>query len=281
MSYDIFKFGALYLGDKAQPVPKQSFLLGDIPQYAGESRISIKPETDKKTIFWIKPSGMNLLIADRVLLANINWGSLNRAGFVAGKGLSVGGLNFRCRLLRVGASEDVPNEWDKALDIVGEEDSVWHWKQSYFWGAEKDDFEGHAVRGWMSARYRSRASTKSMLASVGFRPALDFLDISKSASNCRLDGTEFRLSSIPGSKGFCPVLQPTKNDVFADISDGAQVKMYSFMEGQHPVCIGERVKTSVKLTLTDRYFGDEFLVPWTISNGVAVASRSLFSKSKG
>ena len=54
--------------------------------------------------------------------------------------------------------------------------------------------------------------------------------------------------------------------------------MYSFMEGQHPVCIGERVKTPVKLTLTDRYFGDEFLVPWTISNGVAVASQSLFHK---
>lgn len=30
-----------------------------------------------------------------------------------------------------------------------------------------------------------------------------------------------------------------------------------------------------QLEITDRYYGDKFLIPWTISNGVAVADKSL------
>lgn len=51
--------------------------------------------------------------------------------------------------------------------------------------------------------------------------------------------------------------------------------MYTFMESGHPICFGEPVKDAAKLTLTDRYFGDEYLIPWTISNGVAVANQAL------
>lgn len=44
----------------------------------------------------------------------------------------------------------------------------------------------------------------------------------------------------------------------------------------------EPVKDPSKLTLTDRYFGDEYLVPWVISNRVAVAKQSLFcEQNKG
>lgn len=34
-----------------------------------------------------------------------------------------------------------------------------------------------------------------------------------------------------------------------------------------------------QLELTDRYYGDEYLIPWTISNGVAVADKSLLIKT--
>lgn len=51
--------------------------------------------------------------------------------------------------------------------------------------------------------------------------------------------------------------------------------MYTLMENGRPVHMDEPVKDPSKLTLTDRYYGDEFLAPWVISNGVAVASQSL------
>lgn len=51
--------------------------------------------------------------------------------------------------------------------------------------------------------------------------------------------------------------------------------MYAFTEDGRPIHMDEHIKDPTKLTLTDRYFGDEYLVPWVISNGVAVASRSL------
>lgn len=52
--------------------------------------------------------------------------------------------------------------------------------------------------------------------------------------------------------------------------------MYTFLNNGHPIPFGEPVKDASKLTLTDRYFGDEYLIPWTISNGIAVASHLLF-----
>lgn len=51
--------------------------------------------------------------------------------------------------------------------------------------------------------------------------------------------------------------------------------MYALTENGRPVHMDEQVKDITKLTLTDRYYGDEYLVPWVISNGVAVASQSL------
>lgn len=47
------------------------------------------------------------------------------------------------------------------------------------------------------------------------------------------------------------------------------------MEDERPIHMDEPVKDPSKLTLTDRYYGDEYLVSWVISNGVAVAAKSL------
>ena len=48
--------------------------------------------------------------------------------------------------------------------------------------------------------------------------------------------------------------------------------MYTFTENGWPIHMDEPVKDPSKLTLTDRYFGDEYLVLWVVSNGIAVAS---------
>lgn len=56
--------------------------------------------------------------------------------------------------------------------------------------------------------------------------------------------------------------------------------MYTLMENGHPIHMDEQVRSVTKLTLTDHYFGDEFLIPWVISNGVAVVNQSLPQQEK-
>ena len=281
MGCDIFKFGTLYLGDKAQHFPEKPAVNGDIPQYDGSSTISISPVTrEEEPITWIKPYGINILIADRVLLAKVSWKDLNRNGFVNGKEIVIEGQHFRCRLLHVGNTEDVPNEWDKVLDATNENNALWHWKDMYFWGSDVPILRAstRAVRGWVSARYWDYNSATNRYVYVGFRPVLEPLASDNIAPNCQLDGVYFQLRSIPGGEGFCPVLQPTQKNIFGSIPTGHQVQMYTFMEDGRPVHLDEAVKDVSKLMLTDRYFGDEYLATWTISNGVAIASKTLIQQ---
>ena len=112
---------------------------------------------------------------------------------------------------------------------------------------------------------------------MGFRPALEPLPSDTPTPNIKLDDIDFQLTSLPGGN-FCPILQPVNKDVFSDIMVGSEVRMYTFLNNGHPIPFGEPVKDASKLTLTDRYFGDEYLVPWTISNGVAVVNKSLIKQ---
>ena len=102
MGYDIFTFGALYLGDEVQYIPQQLSSGGDVPRYDSKSAISIGPAPQQEAISWIKPYGQSLLIADRILLAQVSWNDLDKNGFIAGKMVSLNGCRFRCRLLQVG-----------------------------------------------------------------------------------------------------------------------------------------------------------------------------------
>ena len=281
MGYDIFKFGALYLGDKAQHVPERPTINGDIPQYDGSSTISISPVTrEEEPITWIKPYGINILVADRVLLAKVSWEDLDKNGFVNGKEIVIEGQHFRCRLLHVGNTEDVPNEWDNILDATNENNALWHWKMC-FWGSDVSTFgvSSRAVRGYHSARswYCYYATTRSVY--VGFRPVLEPLASDNLVFNCTLDEQDFCWSTIPNGKGFCPILQPTQKNVFANVPNRQQVRMYTLLKKGRPVRMDinrkSKYQDASQLKLTDRYFGDEYLVPWVISNGVTVASQAL------
>lgn len=276
MGYDIFTFGTLYLGDEVQYIPQQLSSGGDVPRYDSKSAISIGPAPQQEAISWIKPYGQSLLIADRILLAQVSWNDLDKNGFIAGKMVSLNGCRFRCRLLQVGEKTDTPNEWDKALDATSENDALWYWYEMFFWGANKLNHiqTARVVRGFSSARHLSSYHVETRSIFIGFRPVLEPLSLGISILDCRLDGIDFRLSSIPGGEGFCPVLQPIQ-DVFAGIPTETEVAMYTFMDGQRPIHVGESIRDPAKLTLTDRYFGDEYLVPWVISNGVTVASQAL------
>lgn len=282
MKYDIFQFGSLCLNNTAMDVPQNPIWGGgDVPLYYGDASISIKQTARAKGITWVKPHGLNLFIADRVLLNRASWDVLNRNGFVKGKEIVINGHWFRCRLPYVGETQMAQNEWDTALTIAGEKDSLWNCSNMYFWGAESslDDPELRAIRGWNSARYWGSTGPKNF--NIGFRPVLEPLGSVVGISNCKLEGTDFRLGSIPGGEGFCLILQPAVYDIFADIPNGSRVRMYTFMEDGSPIHIDGGFKDATKLKLTDRYFGDEYLVPWVISNGVAVASQSLLPCAKG
>lgn len=277
MDYNLFKFGAVWVAGKPQFIPKHS-TPGNVPWYDEVSVVAIGPAKEE-AISWVKPNGMNLLIADRVLLTNISWEDLAKNSFVRGKQTIIGGQRFRCRLLQVGAEPDVSNEWDRALNITGVDNSIWHWNKMLFWGIETipKQKNAHVVRGQSPDYWTCFGPTRT--DDLGFRPALEFLGAEDETPNCTLDGVDFHLSSIPGGERFCPILQPVQKDIFADIPDNQQIKMYTLLKDGHPVYtdafLPDTPSDTSQLEITDRYFGDEYLIPWTISNGVAVANQSL------
>ena len=281
MGYSIFKFGAIYLDNKIQPIPQHPIESGDIPKYDGKATISLETLALEDSITWIKPNERNIFVADRVLLADVSWDDLDENGFIAGKSVLIDGQLLRCRLLQVGEDRNVPNEWDVILDETYEDDILWHWNQIFFWGVDASVYSmsSCAVRGYHSARNWYYINATNRYAYVGFRPALEPLPSVAITPNINLDGIDFQLTRIPGGKGFCPILQPAQSDVFKDITVWGRARMYTLVENGRPIHMDEPVRDLSKLTLTDRYFGDEYLLPWVISNGVAVAARALSQKN--
>jgi len=124
-------------------------------------------------ITWLKTSD-GLLVADHAVCMNVSWEQLDKMGFIFGRPIKIDGVPYLCRSLKVGTEKGVPNEWDALLDELGEEDSIWHWKDSFFWGQETATaiVSSRAVRGW-SARNWSLLNAANRRVDVGFRPALE------------------------------------------------------------------------------------------------------------
>ena len=162
------KLGSLYLDDK--PVTQEA-------EYCPGRAISFGEAAPDTAISWVPVNG--LLIADRCLLTDISWDDLNVQNLVFGKEIKVQGFQFRSRLLKVGNAEGVPNEWDAALDVAGENDDLWHWEDMFFWGQDSTavDASRRAGRGYHSARGWSWSRSSNRDARLGFRPALEPLSI--------------------------------------------------------------------------------------------------------
>ena len=158
---NIIKLGSLHLD--GHPVE-----IGT--EYVPGQAISIGDTITGKEISWVPVNRM--LIADQCLLTNVSWDDLNAQNLVFGKEIPIGGFLFTVRLLQVGAEKGVPNEWDAALDEVGENDDIWHWKDSWFWGQESMRASHRALRGYYSARNFNWDSSGDRYATLGFRPAL-------------------------------------------------------------------------------------------------------------
>ncbi len=71
--------------------------------------------TPSKEIGWVAVNG--LLIADQCLLTNVSWDDLDVQGLVFGKEVTVQGLRFKIRLLKVNGSHSPLSH--KSLIIFG------------------------------------------------------------------------------------------------------------------------------------------------------------------
>lgn len=160
---ETIKLGSLYFDGQPQETGAR---------YDG-GRIMLGAAIPDKELQWIKANG--LLIADRCICTNISWEQLHAQGLVFGTPIQIDGQFYLCRCLKVGAEDDVPNEWDTALDETNESNDLWHWENAFFWGQEIPSgfASSRAVRGWVSAHYWNNRNASGRLVNVGFRPALE------------------------------------------------------------------------------------------------------------
>lgn len=185
--------------------------------------------TPSKEIGWVAVNG--LLIADQCLLTNVSWDDLDVQGLVFGKEVTVQGLRFKIRLLKVGSKEDVPNEWDAALDAVGEDDTLWHWDHKFFWGQEpvSGSVSHRAIRGYTSARHWRCNSSSNRNAYLGFRPALEPLPTDPSAIRHSQEALVIgRAGAVAGSlidaTAYDLVIQPNADGLIGEVSFAAKMQ---------------------------------------------------------
>lgn len=239
-----------------------------------------------EAITWVKPDGMNLLIADRVVLPNISFSELEAQGMVKGKEVEVGGYRYLLRLPHVG-KRGTKNEWDDALTAAGESDYLWHWRDMFSFGDTKLPLHYAnnpcTIRGFHNARSWDTCGENYRDSSVGFRPVLEPLIPIKQSSDeiITLDGQAFVVRQIQGVSVdmYYPQIWPVSGNLFDNLPENEEFRMYTLLLDGLPVRQNVKLtpisKQKGKLTITDSYFGDKYLIPWRISNGMAVASKAL------
>lgn len=217
---NIIKLGSLFLDGR----PVETGM-----QYVPSQTIEVGEMTPSKEIGWVAVNG--LLIADQCLLTNVSWDDLDVQGLVFGKEVTVQGLRFKIRLLKVGSKEDVPNEWDAALDAVGEDDTLWHWDHKFFWGQEpvSGSVSHRAIRGYTSARHWGWSDSSSRHAILGFRPALEPLPTDPSAIRHSQEALVIgRAGAVAGSlidaTAYDLVIQPNADGLIGEVSFAAKMQ---------------------------------------------------------
>lgn len=217
---NIIKLGSLFLDGR----PVETGM-----QYVPSQTIEVGEMTPSKEIGWVAVNG--LLIADQCLLTNVSWDDLDVQGLVFGKEVTVQGLRFKIRLLKVGSKEDVPNEWDAALDAVGEDDTLWHWDHKFFWGQEpvSGSVSHRAIRGYTSARHWGWSDSSTRDALLGFRPALEPLPTDPSAIRHSQEALVIgRAGAVAGSlidaTAYDLVIQPNADGLIGEVSFAAKMQ---------------------------------------------------------
>lgn len=222
------ELGGLYLDQEALDLPTKPWSTyvdiegqgrGDIPVFSdiapSMKRWSIGEtpmDADKRLRFHhFEQDGKQLFICDRNILCGIDWDTLNDAGYVDGRIISIDGKKYLCRLLTGGTDYrrgDVDggmpegNEWDRIVvnedGIAGlplltdvdldtganyetqqptEHNKFWNWVGIVSWCQETyvKHASYRAIRGYDSARRWYCHTSSTVCPGYGFRPVLELL----------------------------------------------------------------------------------------------------------
>ncbi|MBU3155195.1 hypothetical protein [Clostridium estertheticum] len=194
---DLIKLGTLYLNGTKQLNPTNPVSGGNIPNYSsGNIEIRDTDAADNYKINWTETTigGKKLLVAERNILVNVNWDTLNAQGLIAGKGITINGQEYKLRTLTGGGSDGDPNnnEWNKIFD-ANSDNTKWHWKNCYSWvqNAYLLNAACRVVRGSSSSRFFDYYTSYYHTVGIGWRPALETLnpdplisDLDKSLGDC-------------------------------------------------------------------------------------------------
>ena len=123
---------------------------------------------------WIRVG--DIWICDRTVATAISLNKLDtKYRYLYGDVIHIDGVPYLCRSLRVGSDIDEDNEWDMALDDVGEDDEIWHWNRAAFFGQERcqRSIRKGVARGGRSPRNWRPISNKFVDNNLGFRPVLE------------------------------------------------------------------------------------------------------------
>lgn len=303
MGFTYKKFGTLYMGDEPVPIPRCPRNEGDVTRYRSGEKIKVGDTTLGMEISWIKSDKTSILVSDRVLLCNVSYTTLAESGFIGGKPITIDGKKYFCRLINAGSRE--PNEWTKLVnsDRKFQEDNLLHTKDMYFWCQNKEKGalgqERYEVRGLTSPTDANYYAPTYTAGYIGFRPVLvpDFTEETDYVSDTTilLDNQKFQIqfSAVnPDVKAsFTPRLLPMMTEksgkeipdtlFFRGVSSQTPIKMFSLLMDEAPVYTqGEGItpyKPGARLVITDRYFGEAYLIPWVIKAGMAEAAKPLLN----
>ena len=305
MGFNLIKLGSLYLDGQVQAIPQDPTVDGDIPKYKNQSVISIGNTALNHAITWVKHDNLPIMVADRTLLCNVSWDDIDRFGLTTGKKIIIDGMPFTCRLLKLGDSKAVWNEWSSLLAHIRAEnmnpqthvicEDLLHGGNMRFWGQEAPtcSIRNSHVYGGVSKRLRwGFAPSVERSSLIGFRPVLERLNPNEIpvGQKVRLDGQDFLVSQYPGTGTermvFRPALFPLKQNsiefdfgVFGLMPEETWMHMYTLLMDGAPVKQDAtevvKYKTGATFTITDEYFGDEYLIPWKFKDGVAIAKRAI------
>ena len=288
MSYQICRFGSLYIDGEAQSEGKNTQ-----EKPPKKAIITLGNSVLGKAITWVRPEGMDILVAKNTLLMEVSWDNLEKAGYaVDGVDVKIDGRDYLCRLLKVSEAAD-GDEWAEVLKRTTHLNSFWGWKKAGFWANKLSDSKNGVYYGIANAGIRQSAFRGSICSIIGFRPVLEPKEpiAFGAGSVLSLEGRSFglRQETVPEANtdavSFQPVLYPIlegssiqsiDREMFRDITE---LRAYTLLMDGKPVRQdmkrGQGYKPGAALELTDRFFGKEYLIQWHVRGYYAEAAQCL------
>lgn len=174
------KMGSLMVKGGIVRVPDDPTYIGDMIGY-NRPDITLVDTKPGFEITWL-PISEDVLVCDRNLINNISWETIEEAGFVDGKEVTIDGRKYIARLMtgsdgeKYGEEED--NEWDKMMDLYNESNDMTHFEDMYSWCKEAyyRYSSSRSIRGYITARYYNYGTASYANAYIGLRLALQRLD---------------------------------------------------------------------------------------------------------